>query len=287
MIKSMTINNLQVGLDFAWELCETLSTSSYPIKKTKEDLKQSLLENLTHKDDQVLMYFKDNQLIGIIELYVEVEEKYIRLGSYIKEDLEEIMDEIISYLQRMYPYYTIHFTYPKENTVALEYLESKGYLCIEASNDLRLETKDLPFEDTDRINFERLKKEEFMQYATFHDQHGGEEMYWNSKRLYEAFDRWYIYVYKKGKSIVASTLTCQSGEESIEIFGLFLDDIQDRAYIAKELLRYTIHSILEIGNGTKQVIYFVEDKDLTQYAAARELGFQEMGSFRCYEHVLS
>ena len=283
----MNIDNLQVSLDFAWELCKNISTSSYPIKKTKEDLKQSFLKRLAHRDDQVLMYFKDNQLIGVIELCIETQEKYVRLGSYIKEDLEKIIDETIENLQEMCPNYTIHFTYPKENVVAIEYLKSKGYPCIEASNDLRLEIKDLKFEDTHRITPERLKKEDFIEYAAFHDKHGGAEMYWNSERVYEVFDRWYIYVYKKGKNIVASSLTCKSGEEAIEIFGLFLDDIEDSDYIAKELLGHTIKNILEIEVQTKQVIYFVEDKEVAQYTAAKKVGFKENGSFRCYSYVFN
>lgn len=261
----------------------TLITTSYPLRKSKSELEKSLRKSMSHTDHKVLGYYKNNNLIGVIELFVEVNESYLQVRTYINEDFEEIMNELVIYLKAYYPNFKAHFGYPKENIKAINYFTANQYNCIEASSDLRLCIDDFVLKKNTFSAIQRLKKDNFSQYAVFHDHHGGEEMYWNSARLYTAFDSWYIYVYMNGLEILGSILIyCKPGTDSIEVFGLFVEDIPNTYEVIEDLLSNSILKILDEEKGIKQVIFFIEEKDTIQYEIAKQIGFKDKGSYRCY-----
>lgn len=282
MIKSIDENAIDKVINFFWKICQKRDRTSYPIKKSKLDLEKSFIKALKHPDDKVLGYFKDDTLIGSINIFVEVQESYLRVITYIEKDFEEVMEQIISYLKEQYPAYKVHFCYPKENVTVIDYFEKRQYECIEASHDLRLIVKDVPSIHKDESNISRLTKNEFNSYAIFHDKHAGEEMYWNSSRLYKAFDSWYIYLYTRSSEIQGSILICKAGADAIEIFGLFVEETMDQTNVMKELLAYSIHKVIEEEQDAKQAIFFVEEQNSIQYEIAKQMGFEDKGGFRCY-----
>ena len=286
MIKEITDMNIGEILDFTWERCQNQSTNAYPLRKTKIELEKSFMKSLKHPDDKVLAYYKEDVLIGVIELCIEVSQYYLRGTTYILKDVEDVMSHLILYLKENYPGFKAHFGYPKENVMTINYLKSNQYKCIEESNDMRLSMSDLTSPSNKESHIERLTKDCFHSYAMFHDSHGGEEMYWNSTRLYDAFDKWYIYLYKDRDEILGSILTCKCGDDAIEIFGLFVEDTPNSKDIVEDLLYHSILQIVDKELNIKKVIFFIDEKDRLQLEVAREIGFKEMGSYYCYEMML-
>ncbi|MGL4737421.1 MAG: hypothetical protein ACRCW2_08220 [Cellulosilyticaceae bacterium] len=282
MIKSIDESMIGQVIDFTWPICQRCDLTSYPIKKSKLDLETSLIQALKHPDDQVLGCFKEDRLIGSINLFVELKENYLRVITYIAEDFEAVMEQLVSWLKEEYPAFKVHFCYPKENTTAIQYFETRRYECIEASHDLRLTVQETPYRSKEQTHITRLTKDEFEAYADFHNRHAGEEMYWNSKRLYEAFDSWYIYLYTQKATIQGSIMMCKAGADAIEVFGLFVEETMDQTDVAREILDYAIHQVMHEEQAVKQVIFFVEEKDRICNDVARQIGFEDLGGYCCY-----
>lgn len=282
MIKDIDVGRIKEVVDFSWKACQSLSTTPYPIRKSKPELEQSFAKSLVHPYDRVLGYVKDHSLFGVIELFVEVEERYLQAKTYILNNFAEQMDEVIAYLRAQYPGFTVHFGYPREHVMAAQYFIAHHYECIEASSDLRLATCQVVDKQKIGSHIERLTKENFASYASFHDQHGGQQMYWNSERLYANFESWYIYVWYSGTEIKGSILICKAGQDAIEVFGLFVEEEPEKYEITEELLDHSILQILAQEEGIQEVIFFVDEKDRIQYEVTRKLGFEEKGSYRCY-----
>lgn len=282
MISVIDENNIEEVINFSWEACEELINISYPLRASKLELEKSLRQSLEHTDDKVLAYYKEENLVGVIQISVEVRESYLQVRTYIVEEFEEVISEVIKYLKEYYPTFKAHFGYPKENVKAINYFVSRQYECIEESSDLRLEIDDFKIGAHKIVHIERLKKEQFSSYAHFHDSHGGDQMYWNSARLYNAFDSWYVYTCSEGPEVVGSILISKVVRDKIEIFGLFIEDLLNKHEIIEKLLYHSIKDILEIEKNIKQIIFFVESKEVVQYEVARQVGFKVKGSYCCY-----
>lgn len=283
MLKVVDENTIEEVINFSWEVAKNVIHTSYPLRKSKLELEKSLRKSMDHAEDKVLGYYKNDNLMGVIELFVEVTERYLQVRTYVKDDFDEIMNELLIYLKAYYPNFKAHFGYPKENIKAINYFTVNQYSCIEASSDLRLCTNDFVFKRDIKSAVQRLQKDNFSQYAPFHDQHGGEQMYWNSARLYNAFDSWYIYVYMSGSEIVGSILIyCKPKLDCIEVFGLFVEEIPNQYEVIEDLLYHSISKILGRETGIKEVIFFIEEKDTIQYEIAKQIGFKDKGSYRCY-----
>lgn len=282
MIRCIDEGTMDRAIDFTWQICQKREMTSYPIKKLKLDLAQAFMEAFNHPDDKVLGYFEDDTLIASVHVYVEQQENYLRVMTYIERVFDHVMEELVSYLKERYPTFKVHFCYPKENTTAINYFEKMNYECIEASHDLRLAVKEGCYRDEEKPYISRVTKNEFASYGAFHDKHAGEDMYWNSSRLYEAFDSWYIYLYTQNAHIQGSIMLCKAGANAIEIFGLFVEEVANQSEVLKELLAHAIHKVLEVEQGIEQVIFFVEEQDTMQYELAKQIGFEDKGGFRCY-----
>ena len=283
MIKIIDENNIEEVINFSWEVAKNIINTSYPLRKSRSEIEKSLRKSMNHTEDKVLGYYKNNNLIGVIELFVEVTEKYLQVRTYINKDFDEIMNELLIYLKAYYPNFKAHFGYPKENIKAINYFTANQYSCIEASSDLRLCTDDFVFKRDTTSAVQRLQKDDFSKYAIFHDHHGGEQMYWNSARLYNAFDSWYIYVYMNGSEILGSILIyCKPGLDCIEIFGLFVEEMPNQYEVIENLLYHSISKILDKEKKIKEVIFFIEEQDILQYEIAKQIGFKDKGSYRCY-----
>lgn len=283
MIQVINDNTIDEAITFSWEVSRDITHTSYPLRKSKTEIEKSLRQSLKHTDYKVLGYYKNTELIGIIDVCVIRKERYLQVRTYIKEDFEVIMNEVITYLKQHYPHFKAHFGYPKENREALNYFSLYQYDCIEASSDLRLSMDDFILRTDIISKIQRLQKDDFSLYAPFHDQHGGEQMYWNSARLYDAFDSWHIYVYRHGVEIIGSILIyCKPGLDSIEVFGLFVEDLPNQYNVIEDLLYHSICKIVALQTGIKQVIFFIEEKDTLQYEIAKQIGFKDQGSYRCY-----
>lgn len=107
-------------------------------------------------------------------------------------------------------------------------------------------------------------------------------MYWNSTRLYEALDSWYVYLYMNSTEILGSILICKPKMQTIEIFALFVEEVLDKEDIIESLLCQAIEQIRDEKKDIKQVIFFIEEKEPIHYRVALRAGFQEKGSYRCY-----
>ena len=127
MLKIIDKDDLKEVIEFTWGLCQSTRTTCYPLRKSKVDLEEALLHSIQHPDDKVLGYFKSNKLIGTVDLFVERSQKYLQAKTYISDDFEAVMNELIAYLRDNYTAFKVHFGYPKENLCAMNYFKTHHY----------------------------------------------------------------------------------------------------------------------------------------------------------------
>ncbi|MDA3731695.1 hypothetical protein PBV87_09420 [Niameybacter massiliensis] len=281
MLTTIEWEEINQTIDFAWACCKEIHTTCYPLRKTKEDLAAGLKNGFNYVDDEVLGYFEENTLKGVINLYVERPEKYIQARVYVLNHFDKVMEELLIYLHTHYEGFEVQLGYPKENVMAIQWLKAHGYTCIEASNDLRLNVTHLKRSTKNYSHVSRLSKEDFKTYAFFHDIYA-QGMYWNSRRLEEDFNNWYIHIYKDEDHILGSIFTRLCKDNMAEVFGVFVKDQINLQKIYEALLNVAFIDILDHEAHINCIVFFIDETDPILYEEAEKIGFKYSGSYQGY-----
>ena len=194
MIKS--IQGLDEVLDFAWELSQNDLSASYPRINSREDLKKELERVIRMDSHDLIAYYHNDILCGVCFYYWISEERYVQtIGFLIKGDYYKIADEFISYISRQLPGHELFIGVPFTNMDANEYFKHKNVKCIEDSIVTRICNLE-PQTNTGYDFIEEINKNNFKEYALFHDRHAiPKEMYFNSNNLLKRIGRFRIFAF--------------------------------------------------------------------------------------------
>lgn len=265
---------------FPWELQACLETASYPMYKTKKELRRAMLRCLRHDEDKVLACYSAGRLIAAINLMVEQDNKYLQTnGIYAKTDLPFVYRELTAYLAERYRGFVFFSGYPKENEDAIRIMQSMGAECVDSSVTLHLNPRDYTACPTDRL-VQALDPARFDAFAAFHDACNA-DIYWSSARIKEALDKWKIYVIANENRIIGYILYAIWNASEAEIYCASVDEAYraDETFLA--LLSGTVPDIFLIGK--KRILYMVDDNAAMELAAALRVGFREKGHYRCFK----
>lgn len=284
VLKEIRKNELLHVADFAWKLSQNSETTSYPIYKDKRKFEEKLKESISKNNYKLLGYYENDNLIGIVNFFFIREEKYLQTtGVYIISNYEKVMDTFIDMLRNEYSCYRALFGFTKENINANNYFIENGYKYVDSCLDMRLNTTDFrKIKHNDKIFI--LKKEEFHEYADFHDKHFSRS-YWTSNRLGKVLDNWYILIYKPEDNIEGSMFITLCNENTAEIFGISVSDLYKEKEIEKALLSEGLDMLFKDKALINETIFFIEDTE-NELNMVEDIGFNYYSSYRCYEVLL-
>lgn len=282
MLRIINEEDISIAIDFAWKLSRKPEISSYPLYKEKGKLEENFKKSFL-KDNSILIgYYKDNELIAVIQFFFINSEKYIQTtGVYISSNYDEVMSELMNKLKEDYPDYRVLLGFPKENIEANNYFIKNNYKCIDSCLDMRLNTNNFKKANSSD-NIFKLSKADFDLYAPFHDEYF-KGIYWTSYRLREEFDNWYVFIYKSKESIEGSIFITECDESTIEIFGLSASDKYKRKGVEEMLLSQALEELFKLNPLTKQTIFFIDDCEIEDLNMVQKVGFNYFSSYRCYE----
>lgn len=282
MLKLISKNDISIAIDFAWKLSQRPETSSYPLYKEKSKLEESFEGSLLKDNNKLLGYYKNNELIAIIQFFFIQSEKYIQTtGIYISTNYNEVMDELISMLKDEYQTYRVLFGFPKENIKANYYFIENGYERIDSCLDMRLSTVNFKGSKYSN-NIFNICKSNFDTYASYHDKYF-QGIYWTSRRLRETLDNWKIFIYRPEDSIEGSIFIKECDKNTIEIFGLSVSDKYKGKGVEELLLSQGLYKLFKDKPSIEKTIFFIDDIDIEQIQMAQKVGFNYYSSYRCYQ----
>ena len=282
MLEVISKKDISIAVDFAWELSQIPETSSYPLYKDKDKLEENFKKSLLRNNNILLGYYKNNELIAVINFFFIESEKYLQTtGVYISSDYNEVMNELINMLKSDYPNYKALFGFQKENLKANKYFIENRYECIDSCLDMRLSTDD--FKGTKyNDNIFEICKSDFDSYAPFHDKYF-QRIYWTSNRLRKALEDWHIFVYRQEGIIEGSIFITECDENTIEIFGLAVSDKYKGRGIEEVLLVRSLDKLFRDNPYIKQTIFFIDDIEGEELETVKKIGFNYLSSYRCYQ----
>lgn len=280
MLRIPTANEFEEYSERAYMLALDPSRSSFPSYadgiKTKEDFLAIAKRGFESENEEIYIFEHGGEMRGWIHFYVMKEDKYISLEAFETDGFEkEQFADFVALLKEKYTGYEVTAGFPSQNERAVSAAIENGFEIIEESavNILFFSDYEPQFE-SGRV--EPLTKNNLAVFAKLHDK---VEMYWNTKRLTEAYfdgDKWRIYLTEKnGKA--AAIYFVFAGNIS-EIFGLDFSDGFDGT-AAEELLTAALNEAKKHGSA-KAMYWFTEDERETELA--KRFGAEKFTDYKAF-----
>lgn len=280
MLRIPTANEFEEYSERAYVLALDPSRSSFPSYadgiKTKEDFLAIAKRGFESENEEIYIFEHGGEMRGWIHFYVLTEDKYIGIEAFETDGFEkEQFAEFVALLKEKYSGYEVNAGFPSQNERAVSAAIENGFEIIEESavNILFFSNYE-PQPESGRV--EPLTKNNLAVFAKLHDK---VEMYWNTKRLTEAYfggDKWRIYLTEKdGK---AAAIYFVYAENIAEIFGLDFSDGFDGT-AAEELLTAALNEAKK-NVSAKAMYWFTEDERETELA--KRFGAEKFTDYKAF-----
>lgn len=266
MLRIPTANEFEEYSERAYVLALDPSRSSFPSYadgiKTKEDFLAIAKRGFESENEEIYIFEHGGEMRGWIHFYVLTEDKYIGIEAFETDGFEkEQFADFVALLKEKYTGYEVTAGFPSQNERAVSAAIENGFEIIEESAVNILFFSDYePQSESERV--EPLTKKNLAVFANLHDK---VDMYWNTKRLTEAYfdgDKWRIYLTEKNGK--AAAIYFVFAGNIAEIFGLDFSDGFDGT-AAEELLTAALNEAKK-NVSAKAMYWFTEDERETELA---------------------
>lgn len=284
MIK--VVKELDEVLDFAWELSQNDLYASYHRLRSKEKVQEYIEKAIGSDIERIIACYHQDKLCGLCIYFWDLDEKYAQTTMFlIKDNYDEVADEIIAYIGDHLPGYELLIGVPFSNINANQYFKKRNHNCIDSLIDTRL------YNLQSHVNLkhdlvEEITKDNFKEYETFHDKYAIPlEMYYDSKNLKKEIDVFRIFVYKEN-GVIHASIFAKKTKDMAEIFGLFIDEEYKGKHIENILIDEILIGLYKEFGTIKEVLYFIDEDSRDELNAALAAGFEIKDTYRCYKCVL-
>lgn len=208
MIIRVENDNVDVNSKFLWEVYQEEEKRTMPPYSSLDNVKKHLKIRSTHKWDQHLCVYDEDQCIGLALLYVDHDDQIVNIqGPYIKDSslYDLVANEIMTYISKHFKGMKAYCGTTRENKNSQVFLEEHGFLCTENCVQMHLERHQLN-EIEIKFNIEPLTEERMEAYRVFHNElfH---DYYWSADRIYKVLPEWKVHVFLHENQIVGSVFT--------------------------------------------------------------------------------
>lgn len=267
-------------VDCSWKLFCDKTKCGFPKFKSYNEMYDTFLKSIRDIDNKVLVYYENSEIIGVLNLMVVKEKKYLESigGILTKKNFNFVAMKFIDYLKVSYGGYEMDLGFPLENKDAINFLEGINAQLMDSSITMLLKKDDF-IKTSNYSDVILLTSDYYSEYAIFHDKHNP-NMYWNSNRIFEKLDIWNIYIIRKEEKIVGS-IFIKATKNVVEVFGLSVDEEYKHKGLEIKLLSESISDILSKWN--EDILFFVEEDETDTFNATLKLEFKQIDTYRSYK----
>lgn len=154
---------------------------SDPMLQSDEQLRGNLIEPIERGDCDVFGIYFNGSLVGLFSFLVLSDERYAEMLVGLSRELE-VFSEMLDYLERRYPGYSVDFVFNPANRLLKELLTSKGAEFEPEQRKMRLHG---PILGADTSAVELYSERYAEQYFAIHDR----DRYWTGEKVAAAQDR--------------------------------------------------------------------------------------------------
>lgn len=284
MIK--TIYRLEEISDFAWELSQNNLHASYPRINSIEEIKEEIEKAINLENRNIVACYHQDVLCGVCSYFWTNDEKYAQTAGFlISGDYDQVADEFISHISKQLPGYELFIGVPFTNKNANEYFMKKNIELIDCSIVTALYNLESHGNESHN-QVEKITKSNFEEYAVFHDKYAIPlEIYFNSKNLYKAIDRFRIFAFRQDGGVRGSIFTRVS-KDGGDVVGLLVDKEYKNKGVESILINEMLMQLYNEFGSLKEILFFIDEDCPDELNAALTAGFEIKEKYRLYKCIL-
>ena len=256
---------------------------SYPRFAKISDIFRELEYSIEFMATQTLVAEENGEILGLLTYFWDEDEKYIQITFLVIKNKDiKVFEKLISHIKNDHDGLAINLGLSHTCWLNDEDYFKENAQIIEHSHVL--EAKNISESKREIEGLRVLTKEDFPKYEAFHDIFA-KDMYYNSKNLLRDFDRFRVFVKENQSEIIGSLLIKIYGENPCkgEIFGLFIDENQEKSKLCDELLKAMSNSLLDEFGKIATIKYFVEVDKKIELERALANGFEKLDTYFYYK----
>lgn len=284
MIIEVNEQMLDEVVEFCWDIAKDKHRYGFPRFDSYQSMSERFLKAALRPEDKILAYYKDEGLVGVLNLNVEGKENYLQAigGIFTTADFNSVANLFIDYLRTNYAGFEFYIGFPVEHVAGNNYFKAIKAKPLDASLTMKLEPQDFiyhTFSDT----IIQVDHSNFKEYADFHDKYH-QTIYWNSSRILKKFELWHIFYVQQNNTIVGSISIKQNGLKQLEVFGLTIEECYRTEDFELKLLNHAINKI--ITPEIEDVLFFIDEDNQVELNACFKTGFKQIDTYRSYKVAL-
>lgn len=256
---------------------------SYPRFTKISDIFRELEYSIEFMATQSLVAEENGEILGLMTYFWDQDEKYIQITFLVIKNKDiKVFEKLISQIKNDHEGLAINLGLSHTCWLNNEDYFKDHAQIIEHSHVL--EAKNISESERKIEGIKVLAKEDFPEYEAFHDKFA-KDMYYNSRNLFRDFDKFRVFVKEDQGEIIGSLLVKIYGENPCmgEIFGLFIDENQEKSKLCDELLQTMVNSLLDEFGKIATIKYFVEVDKKIELERALANGFQKLDTYLYYK----
>lgn len=233
-----------------------------------------------HPDDEVLIYTEHNEILGVLALSVEPEEKYIEAvdGVYANKNYQEIAMEFFKYFKEKYAGFHFDAVYPLENKQAICFMQSIGAECVDTYMNMKLKKNDFhPSKGSKQVI--PISEKYYESFCRLHDEYHP-DVYWTGKRILAALDKYDVLIAVEKDELIGFVVTSIIRDGKAEVSFVGTDKRYRRQGYARNLLGEAIDRAFL--SGANELILEVEVENIPAIHLYEYFGFQNIDTTSVY-----
>lgn len=285
MLRKIETTEFEELVEFAYEVSQDLSKTSFPVYtdgiKTKQDFLLRSRDGIQREGEEILVFQKNGQVEGWVHYFTIPSAKYIVMCNMsIRSGYAEAFAELLEYWKQEYPGYLWSVYFPEENQEIAAFMKEHHYE--EKSREI---VDVLAFQDyekkEDNGHVVEIQQNNFSVFREIHQPHE-QGMYWTSERIENTLDNWAIYAYKENDQYIGAVYYNGKGSQNLEIFGIDLLPEVDNPNVIRELLISALNGAKDAGANS---MYFFNDE--STHEIAKKVGFRCVTTAHYYEERMT
>lgn len=255
--------DIDVFVQYAWEVYQNPETRFYPIVDSQSDLKSMYTKAW---EDDYLWVIESDGHYGILPLLVDEEEKFVQANGGIstKGDFIEFAKIFQTLLLEEFSGYRLFCCYPSSHLRAQEFYLNNGYSLGEIL--LWYENDMLSLNIKDNSNFLLLNENNFEKFKIFHGENHP-NVYWSADLIYKHHQKWDVVILGDDE-IEGIAAAIRYDKENILYAEIYFLSGKHQATICNALLTQLRKKKVQ------RVVYFVDKRDDRLIDVVEEIGFK-------------
>lgn len=265
MIKKFSINQIE-------ECVKMVKLSNHDKWKVRyfpndsNEIKDRIMKRYNSDDVEVLLFTDNNLVCGYLELYVDMNEKYLQIYAFFAiSSFDRTLSSFLDYIRSNYPTYKLHYVVGDYNIDAIAYMESintssgGNETMITISRNIKILNETL--------NVSELQEEHYDQFIKLHDSLY-KEVYWTGELIIQEESKFYKYVIIHENQLIGFSIISNFNRDEEEIYYLYAKNDKQKI----QLIKHTLKETFNRANSIIMVLESSEEDDLPFYEG---VGFQK------------